>query len=100
MPERMHLTLLAELNFAEPLAEAEFMALAAVVRATLSEQGCLEYVVHTHAADPRRVLFYERWQDQAALDAHNASGHLAEFRAMVGPRLAAPPELGFWKRLD
>ena len=82
------------------MAEPELNALAAVVRATRGEPGCLEYAAHVHAADPRRVLFYERWQDQTALDAHNRTGHLAAFRAAVGPRLAGPSDLSFWKRLD
>jgi quinol monooxygenase YgiN len=99
MTEQKNLTLLAVLAFVEPVAEPELLALAAVVRATRQEPGCLEYVAHTSAKDPRQVLFYERWQDQAALEAHNQSAHLAAFRAQVGPRLAAPAELGFWKRL-
>ena len=100
MPERDSITLLAELAFAEPVAEAELLALAAVVGATRKEPGCQGYFAHVHAEDPKRVLFYERWQDQAALDAHNASAHLAAFRAHVGPRLAVPPQLNFWRRLD
>ena len=99
MPERNSITLLAELTFAEPVAEADLLALAAVVGATRQEPGCQEYVAHTGATDPHKVLFYERWQDQTALDAHNATAHLAAFRAAVGPRLAAPSQLGFWKRL-
>ena len=100
MPERNSITLIAALTFAEPVAELELSVLAAVVLATRSEPGCLEYVAHVHATDPRRVLFYERWQDQTALDAHNRTGHLAAFRAAVGPRLAGPSDLSFWKRLD
>jgi quinol monooxygenase YgiN len=99
MAEQKHLTLLAVLAFAEPVAGPELAALAEVVRATRQEPGCLEYVAHTSATDPRKVLFYERWQDQAALDAHNLSAHLAAFRAQVGPRLAAPSQLSFWERL-
>lgn len=100
MSERNSITLLAELAFAEPVAETELLALAAVVGATRQEPGCLMSVAHVHTENPRRVLFYERWQDQAALDAHNASAHLDAFRAVVGPRLAAPSQLGFWKHLD
>jgi len=100
MPDDTSLTLLAALTFAEPVAEPVLLGLAEVVGATRQEPGCLMYVAHVHAEDPRRVLFYERWKDQAALDAHNASAHLAAFRALVGPRLAAPTDLSFWKRLD
>jgi quinol monooxygenase YgiN len=99
MPEEMTVTLVAELTFASPVAEPVLRALASVVSTTLLEPGCLEYVTHVHVNNPRRVLFYERWQDQAALDAHNRSAHLAEFRAQVGPRLAGVPERGSWKRL-
>lgn len=93
------ITLLAALTFSEPVDQTVFAALEAVMAATRLEPGCVEYAAHTHATDPRRVVFYERWQDQAALDSHNASAHLAAFRAVVGPRLADGSDLSFWKRL-
>lgn len=100
MPEQNSVILLAELAFSKPVDEAVQSALDAVAAATRQEPGCLEYAAHLHAEDPRRVLFYERWKDQSALDAHNGSAHLAAFRAAVGPRLACAPVLGFWRRLD
>ena len=41
-----------------------------MMRVSRAETGCLEY---TFAADPLsdvRVVLFERWEDQAALDAH------------------------------
>jgi quinol monooxygenase YgiN len=38
--------------------------------ATRSEGGCLEYVMSADPIDPTRVVLYERWSDQASLDAH------------------------------
>lgn len=99
MPDQKNVVLLAELAFNDPVDDALSRALEAVVAATRQEPGCMEYVPHAHAEDPRRVIFYERWQDQAALDAHNASAHLAAFRAVAGPRLAGAPNLSFWKPL-
>ena len=93
------ITLIAAVAFSEPIDEPLLRALDAAVAATRQEPGCLQYTAHVHADDPRRILFYERWQDQAALDGHNASAHLAAWRAVAGPRLACPPALGFWKRL-
>ena len=93
------ITLIAAITFTEPLDESLLGALAAVVAATRQEPGCVEYNAHVHAEDACRVLFYERWQDQAALDRHNASAHLATWRAEAGSRLAGAPDLGFWKRL-
>ena len=42
----------------------------AMMRTSRAEDGCLEY---TFAADPLaddRVILFERWESQAALDAH------------------------------
>lgn len=94
------IVLVAELTFNDPVDDEVRRALAAVVAATRAEPGCLEYAAHLHAEDPRRVFFYERWQDQPALDGHNASAHLAAFRAVVRPRLAGVPVLSFWRRLE
>lgn len=93
------LTLLAALTFAQPVDAEVLAALDAVMVATRQESGCVDYAAHVHAEDARRVVFYERWQNQAAFEAHSASAHLAAFRAVVGPRLAGAPELTFWKRL-
>lgn len=38
--------------------------------ATRSEGGCLEYVMSADPVDPTRVVLFERWDDQASLDAH------------------------------
>lgn len=37
-----------------------------------AEEGCLEYVFAADPVDPGRVVLYERWASQAALDAHMA----------------------------
>ncbi len=36
------------------------------------EPGCLEYTFAADPMEPGRVVLFERWQDQAALDAHLA----------------------------
>jgi quinol monooxygenase YgiN len=40
------------------------------MRKSRSEPGNLEYTVAADPIDPTRVVLYERWVDQAALDAH------------------------------
>src|SRR5262245_21398455 len=42
------------------------------VRSSRAEQGCIEYTVAPDPADPGRVILFERWEDQASLDAHLA----------------------------
>ena len=55
-----------------------------MVAATLKEPGCIDYcfaVDITHAA---RIRVFEVWKDQAALDAHMQSAHMASFMAALG----------------
>jgi quinol monooxygenase YgiN len=95
MPEVVTLT--AAMVFKEPVDAAALSALSALVVAVRAEPGCLSYTAHLHAQDSRRVLFYERWQDDAALAVHAKATALTEFRAAMEPRLAGPSELNFWR---
>ncbi len=40
------------------------------VRRSRTEAGCLKHGVAIDAEDPLTLVFYEEWQDRAALDAH------------------------------
>ena len=37
------------------------------------------YLAHRSADDPRKFFLYEQYDDRAALDAHRASDHFADF---------------------
>ena len=99
MSEGKEITLLAELTFAAPVDETVLGALRLLMTAVRQEPGCVEYAAHVHAENPRRVIFYERWQDQKALDAHGAASALTAFRGTVGHLLAGDSKLSFWERL-
>ena len=43
------------------------------MEASRAEPGCLDYVFAADPLDPERVVLFERWADQAALDAHLAA---------------------------
>jgi quinol monooxygenase YgiN len=47
--------------------------------ATRAEPGCRMYQVHRSTSDPRRFFLYEQYDDQAALDAHRAAPHFAQY---------------------
>jgi len=47
--------------------------------ASRQEPGCLMYTVHRHVDDPRRFFIYERYRDEAALEAHRNSAHFQEY---------------------
>ncbi len=51
---------------------------------TLKEPGCIAYQAYAGRGDAGVVFMFEKWQDQAALDAHFASPHMAEFGAALG----------------
>lgn len=70
---------------------AHFHALMPKVHA---EDGCLAYepcldaqsgLAAQQALGPDRVVIIERWRDMAALQAHAAAPHMAEYRAAVKP---------------
>ncbi len=62
----------------EPDQREEFLAgRREAIRAARAEVGCLEYTVTADPIEPDRVVLYERWADQAALDAHLAASRQA-----------------------
>jgi quinol monooxygenase YgiN len=62
---------------------------------TRAEPGCRMYVVHRSTTDPRRFFLYEQYDDLAALDAHRASPHFAEYvtGGLLGLLESRTPEL-------
>ena len=46
---------------------------------TRAEPGNLYYLAHRSLSDPRRFFLYEQYTDQAAIDAHRASSHFAQY---------------------
>ena len=55
--------------------------MAAMLDASRAEDGCLEYSYGEDVLDPGLIRVFEVWRDQAALDAHFASEHIAAWRA-------------------
>jgi quinol monooxygenase YgiN len=52
--------------------------------ATLKEPGCLEYQAYLGRTDPGTLFIFERWENDAALGAHFATPHMAEFGKAMG----------------
>jgi quinol monooxygenase YgiN len=46
---------------------------------TRREPGCRLYLGHQSLDNSRRFLFYEKYDDKAALDAHRAAPYFAEY---------------------
>jgi quinol monooxygenase YgiN len=60
--------------------EPFLIAVQPMMSATLDEPGCHEYAFTPDPNDDNRVLLYELWDDQAALDGHFASAHMAAWQ--------------------
>jgi quinol monooxygenase YgiN len=63
--------------------DAFLTAVKPMVAATHTEDGNREYVFSPDPDDEDRILLFELWDDQAALDAHFASEHMASFQASM-----------------
>ncbi|HZU71378.1 MAG TPA: putative quinol monooxygenase [Acidimicrobiales bacterium] len=57
-----------------------------LMRTSRAEPGCLEYTFAADPVDPERVVLFERWESQEALDAHLARLRLAPPTGGVAPR--------------
>ena len=56
--------------------EAKFLALTKdLVKASKSEEGCIEYILHKDVKEARTYSMIEKWDDQAAIDFHNSTPH-------------------------
>ncbi|MBN8501399.1 MAG: antibiotic biosynthesis monooxygenase [Sphingomonadales bacterium] len=56
----------------------------AMVKATNAEDGCIHYSFAQDIADPDLIRISERWESEAALGAHMASAHMAQFNKTMG----------------
>ena len=53
----------------------------AMLTASRGEDGCLEYSYAVDVAEPGLIRIFEAWRDQAAIDAHFRTAHMAAWRA-------------------
>lgn len=63
--------------------------LAALLAPSRAEPGCVSYLLHSDPEDPGKIMFYEAFRDQAALDKHLAEPH---FQAFVKWRESQSPD--------
>lgn len=50
-----------------------------LVLASRQEAGNLRYDLHQDIKNPNRMVFFEIWQSQAAVDEHGATAHFQSF---------------------
>lgn len=64
-----------------------------LVGPTRAESGCIRYELHQNTADPTDLTFIEEWTDDAALDAHLQTAHIADAIDELQELLAAAPDI-------
>jgi quinol monooxygenase YgiN len=69
------------------------VALAEVIRPSRAEDGCEDYGCYEDAQRRGRYVCVERWRDQAALDRHLRTPHMAAWMKVAGPKMKSA--LGF-----
>lgn len=73
----------------KPDARADAVAAAQrMADATRAEPGCISYGFYADVGDPNTILIFEEWADEAALQRHFATPHMAAFAAEI-PRFVA-----------
>ncbi len=76
----------------ETAAAIRALSLEHVARSRL-EPGCLSHDVHADLHNAFRLVFVERWSDDAALKAHFAVAESRAFARELGKLAAAPPSI-------
>jgi quinol monooxygenase YgiN len=64
------------------------------------EKGCLRYDLHELQSDGSQFVFYEIWENRAALDVHSSSAHMTAYRARTKDWLAEPTKVSLWSAVD
>ena len=68
-----------------------------LVGETLKEAGNISYELVQGADDPTQFTFIEKWRDQAAIDAHNASPHFTKLIPEMVKLGSVPPTITLLK---
>lgn len=79
--------------------EALLTRLRTLVPLVHQEPGCVQYTLHADAARPNVFVFYEVWQDEAALDAHGKTPHFTAFVTGLDDLLAQPLDIVKLRRI-
>jgi quinol monooxygenase YgiN len=93
------LTVVALLK-AKPGKEGELrQALLDLVDPSRGESGCVQYDLHISTDKPGEFLFFEKWVDRAALNAHGQRPHMQALGSRREELLAEAPDIRTYSRL-
>jgi len=73
--------LVVKMRVAEGNEDEALATMRELAEATRQEPGCVHYIPVQDPENPRNVMFYEQYVDQAAFEAHGASEHFQRLAA-------------------
>lgn len=83
---------------ADKVAETQ-AALSSLVAPTTAEPGCISYELFQADDDPTEFVTIEEWTDQAAIDSHMGSDHIAAALAAAPDILGAAPKITNYNKI-
>ncbi|MDQ6811583.1 MAG: antibiotic biosynthesis monooxygenase [Actinomycetota bacterium] len=67
----------------------------AVASTSREEEGCRSYRIYEDTEISNEFVFVEEWEDQAALERHFGTPHVAEFMQAIPETVVATPDVRF-----
>jgi quinol monooxygenase YgiN len=83
----------AELAVRAKMEEKFRQAVSDVTEASLVEPGSISYGAYYDVLQKDRVMFVERWRDEAALQQHFETTHFIAFRERISPLVTNASEV-------
>lgn len=93
------IVLIARLKVKPDKVEQARSAALAIVEASRSEAGCINYDIHQSIEDESVFFWHETWANKAAIDEHFATPFFQEFFAVVGEIAAEPPQIDLTRKI-
>ncbi len=93
------IVLTAIVTAAEGKADALIAEIKKLAPKVLQDPGCHAYTAHQAADNPHKILFYEVYEDEAALRFHGQTDHFKAFGQATRGMYAGRPELSYWAKL-
>ena len=78
------LIVLAEATLGEGALDKARAAFTAMIETSREEEGCISYSYAVDVLDPNKLIIVEKWVDEAALDYHFSTPHMATFQKALG----------------
>jgi quinol monooxygenase YgiN len=84
--------------YVKPGREDDFIKAAQwIIDLTHKEAGCLEYTLYQDPVNKTNFFFFERYRDQAAIDAHFAASYFKEFGQKAGEMTSQATEIKIYE---